>query len=310
MIYVVYCRIKFYECRMIAAKDKCLYISLFQFAGWNLFGSLANVGLDQGLNILLNIFFGPVVNAARGIAFQVKSLVTSFAGNVQIAATPQIIKYYAAGDLEKMKILLFKSSRISYYLLFLVALPILLEMKYLLALWLTEVPEYTVLFARLIVINILVDCMSGTIIPAVQATGKIKVYQIAVGTTLLLAVPLSYLFLKLGFPPEITMIIAIFLSGICLFIRLIIIRNLFDIKIAEYTKGVIFYNIAISGVSCILPLVLCYFGPQTFANLILVSVISLISTVSTIYFIGLKREERRMLTKIITEKIKISAIWN
>lgn len=295
---------------MIAAKDKCLYISLFQFAGWNLFGSLANVGLDQGLNILLNIFFGPVVNAARGIAFQVKSLVTSFAGNVQIAATPQIIKYYAAGDLEKMKILLFKSSRISYYLLFLVALPILLEMKYLLSLWLTEVPEYTVLFARLIVINILVDCMSGTIIPAVQATGKIKVYQIAVGTTLLLAVPLSYLFLKLGFPPEITMIIAIFLSGICLFIRLIIIRNLFDIKIAEYTKGVIFYNIAISGVSCILPLVLCYFGPQTFANLILVSVISLISTVSTIYFIGLKREERRMLTKIITEKIKISAIWN
>ena len=310
LIYVVYCRIKFYECRMIAAKDKCLYISLFQFAGWNLFGSLANVGLDQGLNILLNIFFGPVVNAARGIAFQVKSLVTSFAGNVQIAATPQIIKYYAAGDLEKMKILLFKSSRISYYLLFLVALPILLEMKYLLALWLTEVPEYTVLFARLIVINILVDCMSGTIIPAVQATGKIKVYQIAVGTTLLLAVPLSYLFLKLGFPPEITMIIAIFLSGICLFIRLIIIRNLFDIKIAEYTKGVIFYNIAISGVSCILPLVLCYFGPQTFANLILVSVISLISTVSTIYFIGLKRGERRMLTKIITEKIKISAIWN
>lgn len=132
---------------MIAAKDKCLYVSLFQFAGWNLFGSLANVGLDQGLNILLNIFFGPVVNAARGIAFQVKSLVTSFAGNVQIAATPQIIKYYAADDLEKMKILLFKSSRMSYYLLFLVALPILLEMKYLLALWLTEVPEYTVLFA-------------------------------------------------------------------------------------------------------------------------------------------------------------------
>ena len=310
LIYVVYCRIKFYECRVIAAKDKCLYVSLFQFAGWNLFGSLANVGLDQGLNILLNIFFGPVVNAARGIAFQVKSLVTSFAGNVQIAATPQIIKYYAADDLEKMKILLFKSSRMSYYLLFLVALPILLEMKYLLALWLTEVPEYTVLFARLIVINILVDCMSGTIIPTIQATGQIKRYQITVGTTLLLAVPISYVFLKLGFPPEITMIVAIFLGAVCLFLRLAVIRDLLGIKIAEYAKEVITYNIAISGVSLILPLMLYYTLSQSFVKFILVSSVSLISAVLTIYFIGLKREERRMLTKIISEKIKISAIWN
>src|SRR5690606_7997638 len=154
------------------------------------------------VNILLNIFFGPAINAARGVAFQVQTAVQSFVSNFQMAANPQIIKSYASNDRVYMMGLIFKSALISFYLLFLISLLILIDADYILRIWLKIVPEYSALFTRLIIINALIDCVSGPLMTAAQATGNIKKYQVVVGSLLLLNLPVTYLVLRLGYPPE------------------------------------------------------------------------------------------------------------
>jgi O-antigen/teichoic acid export membrane protein len=185
---------------------------MFKFAGWTMFGAFSYSSMSQGINILLNIFFNPVVNAARAIAFQISGQIFSFVNNFQIAVGPQLIKYYAAGEYGLMKKLYYQSSKLSYYLLYIIALPVFLNMNLLLTWWLKKVPENTILFARLVILDSLIYCMAGTLIHLVQATGKNKFYEIGVGVILLLNVPISYIFLKLGYPAETTMIIKYFLS--------------------------------------------------------------------------------------------------
>ena len=307
-IFFLYCRTQFAECRFSTIRDKRLYQSLLGFAGWNFFGSLANVGLDQGLNILLNIFFGAAINAARAIAMQIKNAVLAFVGNFQTASSPQIIKYYATGEIDKMKRLLFQSSKYSFYLLFIIALPIILEMDTILAIWLTSVPPYTLLFARLIIGLTLTDCLSGTIIPAVQATGRIRYYQISVCTIILLNVPIAYLFLKLGAPPESTVIISIILSCIALIMRLIVLKKLLNFPIIEYLKKVTLYDIKVAIVASILPLIIQHILPQGIWTFFIVIFVALLSTIITIYGLGLMKEERHYVNDLIKTKI-IRHIW-
>src|SRR5690606_32288441 len=164
----------------------------------------------------LNMFFGPVVNAARGIAYQVSSAINQFVANFQMAMNPQIIKSYAVDDLKYMHQLIYRGAKYSFFLLFTLSLPILLETEQILRLWLKTVPEYTVIFTRLVIINVLIDCISGPLMTAAQASGKIKLYQSIVGGLLILNLPVSYLFLKLGFQPQITIYISIGISGLAL----------------------------------------------------------------------------------------------
>ncbi|MCC2905118.1 lipopolysaccharide biosynthesis protein, partial [Klebsiella pneumoniae] len=198
IVYYLYCRNNFKECKFILVRDKGIYAELSSYAGWNSFTTLANIGLDQGINVLLNIFFGPVVNAARGIAFQIKTQVTAFVGNIQMASAPQIIKYHAGNRKNELEKLVFLSSRVTYYFMFFIALPVLLQTEMLLKLWLIKVPPHAVVFTQLVIVNILIETISGTVTSAIQATGRIKAYQISVGVVLLLAVPISYLLLKQG----------------------------------------------------------------------------------------------------------------
>jgi O-antigen/teichoic acid export membrane protein len=302
ILYQIYCRLQFPMTKYQISWEKELFQSMFGFAGWNLFASLANVGMNQGVNILLNIFFGPAINATRGIAYQINGQILGFVGNFQIAASPQIIKYYAADQKEEMKRLYFQSSRLSYYLLFIIALPVLLEMDLLLHWWLKEVPEYTVLFARLIIITTLMDCMSGTTIPVVQATGKIKNYQLLVGTTILLNLPISYLFLKLGYPPEVTMIIAITLSFISLFIRLYIVRSLLGFKIREYLYKVVKNNILISIVSTAPSFYVAFYFDKSISTFLLVVFTCIAFVFIAIFYIGLSNTERIKLVKLIRKE--------
>ncbi|HFZ0442402.1 TPA: lipopolysaccharide biosynthesis protein, partial [Raoultella ornithinolytica] len=227
--------------------------------GWNSFTTLANIGLDQGINILLNIFFGPVVNAARGIAFQIKTQVTAFVGNIQMASAPQIIKYHAANKKNEMETLIYLSSRVTYYFMFLIALPLLLQTETLLRLWLIKVPPHAVIFTQLVIINILIETISGTVTSAIQATGRIKAYQIAVGVVLLLAVPISYLLLKQGLNPEITVVVTSVLSVVCVLIRLIMFQVLLGVKVTEYLKKVILNSIVISILSCVIPIIIRFY---------------------------------------------------
>ena len=206
-------------------KDNKLYTTLISYSGWNLFGNIAAVAKGQGVSILLNIFFGTVVNEAQGIANQISSAIGSFVGNFQMASNPQIIKTYASGDIVYMNSLVIRTSKFSFYLLFILTLPIVLEIDFILKLWLNIVPEYTAIFSILILVNALIDTISGPLMTALQATGKIKLYQFLVGTLLMLILPVTYLLFKLEYPPMSTFFVSISVSVIALALRLMLTKK-------------------------------------------------------------------------------------
>ncbi len=300
LIYGVYCNRNFKESKFMFFWDKSLFKMLLSYAGWNLWGNAAAVVMAQGVNILLNIFFGPVVNAARGIAYQIRSAVNSFVTNFQMAMNPQIIKSFATNDLKYMHQLIYQGAKYSFFLLFALSLPILLEAEIILKIWLKIVPEYTVVFTKLVIINILIDSISGPLMTAAQASGKIKLYQGVVGGLLLFILPISYVFLKFGFEPEVTLYVSICISIAALYARLIIISPLVNLSIVEFSKNVIFKIVPVAILAIILPFSIIYFLPQGFYRIIISGFASMVSVVFTIYLVGLSRAEQ----KIMLEKIK------
>ncbi len=259
VIYGAYCKVNFSESKFRFFWDKPLFKTLLSFAAWNLWGNVAVAMYSQGVNILLNIFFGPVINAARGIAYQVQGTVNGFVQNFQMAINPQIVKSFAADDRNYMHQLIFQSAKYSFFLLFVLSVPILLETETILKLWLNIVPENTVMFTQLVIINALIDSISGSLMTAAQASGKIKLYQGVVGGLLISILPISYLFLKLGFPPEITLYISISVSVIALFSRLIIISPLVNLSIKGYLKNVVLRIALVVIFTITLPLAMKYF---------------------------------------------------
>ena len=308
IIYGIYCRKTFKETKYHYFWDKKLFNTLLNFAGWNLWGNAAAVLFGQGVNILLNIFFGPAVNAARGIAYQVRGAVNNFVANFQTAMRPQIIKSFAAGDLTYMHTLVYQGAKYSFFLLFALSLPILLETEIILKLWLKNVPDYTVIFTQLVLVNILIDTISGPLMAAAQASGKIKLYQGVVGALLLMILPVSYLFLKLGYPPQVTLYVNIGISVIALLARLKIISPLVNLSISGYIKNVIFRIIAVAIASFIIPLIFKRFYTPGVDRLILIIVFSMISVAPAIYLLGMNKGEQafvqRKAKQFVQEKWK------
>lgn len=208
--------------------DTQLFQTLFSYTGWNLFGNLASVATNQGINILLNIFFGATVNAARAIAFQVNSAIVGFVTSLQMSINPQIVKCYASNDHPHMLQLVFSGARYSFFLLYMLAIPFLLQTDAILKIWLGILPEYAAGFCRLVIVDSLIISLSGTLMTAFQATGKIKKYQMVVGFVILCNLPISYVFLKLGYNANITMLIGVFISVCALFARVILLSALFS----------------------------------------------------------------------------------
>ena len=294
-IYVIYSKKKYKECTYTLYRDKALHMELISYAGWNLWGNMAAVGFTQGINLLLNIFFGPVVNAARGIAYQVNSAINGFVSNMMMAMNPQIIKSYASGDKEYMEKLIFSGSKYSFFLLYLLSLPILLEVNTVLVWWLKIVPEYTSLFCRLVLVNTLIDCISGPLMTAAQASGRIKKYQTVVGGLLLLNVPISYLFLKLGALPQVTFYVSIAISVIALFTRLWIIRSLVSLSIKLFVHKVIQPIAIVAITSFLLPFFFEYSIGHTLIRFFSVGLISVFSVAFCIYFLGLTNDEKQFM---------------
>ena len=297
LIYGIYCNQKFSESKFRYYWDKPLFKTLISYAGWNLWGNAAGVVMGQGVNILLNIFFGPIVNAARAIAFQIKTAVNQLVQNFQMALNPQIIKSFASNDLKYMHTLIFQGAKYSFFLMFILSLPILIETEQILRLWLKQVPEYTVIFTRLIIINILIDSISGPLMTAAQASGKIKLYQGVVGGLLILNLPISFLFLKLGYSPEITIYVSIGISIIALFSRLLILRNLVRIKVKSFLLETVVKVIVVSSISIILPLGIYFIIEQSMLRFLIIGFSSVTSSIICILFIGLNKGERIYIIK-------------
>ena len=252
--YKVYCAKKFkQETRFILFWDKKTFRDMFFYVSWVMNGCLAVVAYTQGLNILLNVFFGPVVNAARGISIQVYGAVRSFCSNVQVAINPQLIKSYASGDLKYMHKLIIVSSKYSFCLLFLIALPILLKTEYILSLWLKEVPDHTIAFVRLSVVIAMINLLTNPLNTSVHATGKLKKFQLVEGTILLLIVPFSYLFLKLGFRPEVVFFVHIFAELLAQIARVVIVLPLIGFSMIVYLRDIVLRLVLFSAMSIVIP---------------------------------------------------------
>ena len=304
-IYTRYCHKHFEESHYIHRIDKPLLKEMSSFAGWSFWGNLAAILYSQGLNMMLNIFFGPVVNAARGIATQIQGVVQQFVGNFQMALNPQITKTYASGELDKMHSLMFRSARFSFMLLFFLSLPILLETNYILTLWLGIVPENTVIFARIIIAISLIYTIANPCVIANQATGKVKVYQAVVGGLLLLILPISYIVLKMGAPAYSVFIVHFCVESVAQFARMYMLRNMIDLPLLSYVKNIYLPIMGVVLLSIVMPLLVYSNMQEGFIRLLAVSMTCVISVAMTSLFIGMTRNERTFLINKSLRVLKI-----
>lgn len=295
IIYMVYCKKQFKEINYKMVFNKPLLKEMGNFAGWSLIGNLAGVLSNHGVNILLNMFFGPAINAARGIAIQVQGTIQGFIINFQMAVNPQITKTYATNDLNRMHNLIIASSKFSFFLLFFLTLPIILETNQILVLWLKLVPEHTINFIRIIFFIMLIDTLANPLIIANQATGKIKKYQTVVGGILLSIVPISYIALKVGSKPEIVFIIQLAIAIIAQIARVIMIRPLINISYRKYFKDIVFRSVIVMIVASILPIYIYEQMDENLLRLMCVVICCSVSIIITILLLGLNNKERAMI---------------
>lgn len=304
-IYTRYCHKHFEESHYIHHIDKSLLKEMSSFAGWSFWGNLAAILYSQGLNMMLNIFFGPVVNAARGIATQIQGVVQQFVSNFQMALNPQITKTYASGELDKMHSLMFRSARFSFMLLFFLSLPIMLETNYILTLWLGIVPENTVIFARIIIAISLIYTIANPCVIANQATGKVKVYQAVVGGLLLLILPISYIVLKMGAPAYSVFIVHFCVESVAQFARMYMLRNMIDLPLLSYVKNIYLPIMGVVLLSVVLPMLVYNNMQEGIIRLLAVGITCVVSVTMTSLFIGMTRNERTFLIDKSLRVLKI-----
>lgn len=296
-IYLIYCRKHFEECRLKFSFDKQFWKEISSFAGWNFIGCTAGMLKDQGVNVLLNLFVGPVLNAAKGIAGAVNGAVAGFAGNFMTALNPQITKSYAAGDISYTYYLVERGSRFSFYILMLLAIPILLETEFILSVWLKHYPEHAVNFVRLVLLLSMVDVLSNTLITLQNATGNIRNYQLIVGGILLLNFPLSYICLKIGLDPEWTYVIAIIVAIMCMIMRLFYMKKSVSLPVGNFLKNVVFNVLVVMLCSFIVPYILHVVMPYGWPRFVLVGSVSVLFTLLSILFIGCTYNERSFIVE-------------
>lgn len=304
IIYRVYCIRQFPECKLRLKWDSSVFSSMLKFTGWNMFGTVSWLLKDQGVNILMNMFGGPVANAARGVSCQISGAVQGLTGGFQSAVNPQLTKGYVANDSEATCRLLCESSKISYFLLFIIALPVILEADFILNLWLVEVPPMASLFTRIIIIESLLSALGGPMITSLMATGNIKWYQIVVGSSLLLIVPVAYVFLKLGFPIETALVVSALFILLGDFLRVIFCKKQLGLSLRLFGFKVILPIIIVTVLSLVLPLFIHYKMSEGWCRLIVSTVVSCVIVAVLIYTIGLTATERNFIVSGVVSKFK------
>ncbi len=295
-VYFVFCRLHFPAYRFRLVYDRAFLPQMISFSSWYLFGSLALMAMIQGGNVLLNIFFGALVNAAAAIAFQVNTAVTGFVNNFRMAVDPQIIKSCAADNITYMNHLVFGSARFTFYLLLLLTLPLLLEMEIILKLWLSKVPDYATLFTRLILIYTLVQSFDLSFGSVFRAAGRIKENQLMAGSAFLLVLPVSYLLFKWGFPPETLFIVQIAAGfAAAFFVKIFLLWKLQNISPGYYCRQLLFPTVTVACIAVILPLLIRFYMGAGIARLGTVAFFSVLSVAFSVYVFGIDRRTRVLI---------------
>lgn len=305
LIYGVYCKRKFEECSYMFILDKPLLKKMTSFAGWNFFGAGSFLLMTQGVNMLLNMFFGVALNAARGIATQVENVVNQFTTNFGTAINPQITKSYAKGDYAYMHKLVFAGSKYSFFLVVVLCVPIILEANQILHLWLGLVPEYAVVFLRLTLMISMLSVVSNTLVTSMMATGDIKKYQIIVGGLGMIIFPVVYILYKLGFSPQWSYYIQLIIFVFQLICRLYLLKDMIKLPVLSFVKEVLFKDIVVLCLTMILPLLLIWNMEETLVRFISVCAVCELSAFISIYFGGLNHSERAKVIEFLSKKLHV-----
>lgn len=303
-LYSIYCSRHFEECRSKLVYDKAIFKQMMGFAGWNFFSNGAYIFNTQGISILVNVFFGVALNAARGIAIQVEGIVLQSVNNFTMAVNPQITKSYAAGDIKRVYYLVCKGARFSYFLLFVFVLPLLFETEYVLTLWLKNVPDYTVIFVRLSFIGMLITCLGTTGYTACFATGNIRKYVIWITLSGSMVFFITWLAYSWGAGVVATYWIYIIVYMFVQAIRLWIMKGLLDFPVMMFVKDVILRIILASIPPLILPYLCLMYIETSFMRIVIITLLCVIGSCVSVYLLGFTSGERCTITAKIKQLIK------
>lgn len=295
---------RYKECQLRAFYwDKLLFKEIIGFTGWTLFGQLSTVFRSHGITILLNQFFSPVVVAAKAISTNITSQINVFSNNFNVGLYPPIIKYYAADNKEDMFALVFNGSKITFFLMWVFALPLFLEMEAILTIWLKEPPPFSVLFTRLALIEVLINSISLPLTTAARAPGRMRLYELTLGMLQISIFILALIALRFDAPAYSVFVIAILVNILMFAVRLFVLRGLIQLRINQFISQVGLPIVYVGLLSAIPSYLIHFHLPTGFVYLVLSVVISVLLSSCCMYFIGFDREIRNKLKKIVASRV-------
>lgn len=306
LVYGIYCSRHFEECKYQMIYDRKQLREMTGFAGWTFMTSCSYLFNTQGVNILINIFFGVTLNAARGVATQVDAAIMQFVNNFTMAINPQITKQYACGKTEEMFLLVCRGAKFSYFLLLIFSLPVLFETEYILTMWLKIVPDHAVMFLRLTIIGSMINMLGNTGYTACMATGTVRRYVIWISSVGCLVFPLTWICFTLGMAPESTYVVFILVYVSVDTVRLYIMKGLLKFPPIMFIKEVVVRILLVSTVAVIIPAIIIYSMPPSFIRLVISVLVCVLMASTTIYTLGLTSRERIVVSnKIVQMKNKM-----
>lgn len=302
-LYYGYAKRQFHELKTDFKIRRRLFESMLSFSGWNVFGSFAYMVKGQGLNMLLNVFFGPIVNAARGISAMVMSALQGFQANIVIAFRPQLVQAYAAGDNCRVLKLFYSLSKVSFILLAMLSIPVIIEIRYILYLWLGNyIPDYTIQFTILVLVNMVISSLNTPVSQVVHATGKMRSYQIGTSFIVCAILPVSWLFLKYGFDPVSVYWVSLFITIINQYVCNVLLKRVYVYSLTEYCMKVILPCAFFSILVPIPPYLISTLLPASFLRLIVTGCVSVVTSIVASYFLVLDKSEKEMALSFIKRK--------
>ena len=305
LLYYLYSKRHFDDLKFDLKFRRQLFIPMLSFSGWNVFGSFAYMIKGHGLNLLLNLFWGTIVNAARGVSNTVMSAIQGFQANIVVAFRPQLIQSYAEGNYPRVLKLFFSLSKVSFILLSIISIPVILEIEYILHLWLGDiVPEYTIPFTILALLNMIVSSLNTPVSQVVHATGKMRNYQIGTSIIICSVIPLSWLFLKLGFSPVVVYWGSLLVTILNQLICIILLKQVFQYSLKEYLVKVILPCLSFIVLVPVLPYFITLLIPPSFGRLIFTGFTSVAISILVSYYIVLDRSEKDMVLSSIRKRIQ------
>lgn len=302
VIYYIYCKKNFAEIKIKRYFDKSLFQSMLGFSGWNIFGSISGVMKEQGINLVINLFFGPVVNAARGVAAQINGGLQSFVSNITTPVRPQVVQSYARGEYVRTMNLTYSVSKLSCCFLYLCALPVVLEIDYILRLWLgNTIPDHTNTFVIIVILTSFVNNLNAAVSGVIHASGKMMVYQTVSSTISLMCVPCSYFGLKFGMSPEFALLMVMGWAAISQIASLFILKTIVSYSIRDYVKSVLWPLLAVMIVTFWPALFIHEYMTSGFIRFLIVGITSVSASSLGIYYIALNRSERGLINSFLSK---------